>query len=167
MFDLLADPDKGSYIWYLFSFVIFAGLAWKLGSKAIANKLDQRIEGIRKDIETAENLRVEAQELLAQYQRKHRDAMKDAERIIADARKNAKESIKQAEKELDETIKLRETQLQGRLKRMEESAIHEIKAYAADLAMKAATEIITEKLDKKTAEKLVDQSIKDVASNLH
>ena len=51
--------------WVLISFVIFAIGFWKLGLKQMLGKLDRRIEEIRKEIETAESLRVEAQELLA------------------------------------------------------------------------------------------------------
>ncbi len=154
-------------VWYLFSFIAFIALVWKLGKDAILQKLDGRILEIKKEIETAENLRIEAQELLAQYQRKHRDAMKDAEQIIDDAKASAKESTKHAEAELAKTVERREKQLADRLERMQASAVQEIQAYAADLAMNAATEIITEKLDKKTSENLLQQSIKDVAKQIH
>ena len=63
--------------WVLISFVIFAIGFWKFGLKLLLGKLDGRIEDIRKEIETAESLRVEAQELLAQYQRKQRDAARE------------------------------------------------------------------------------------------
>ena len=156
-----------THTWFAISFVIFAFIVWRLGKDAIIKMLDGRIETIRKEIQTAEGLRVEAQELLAQYQRKQRDAMKDAEKIIADAREQAEMHQKQAEEDLKATMSRREAQLKGRLERMEQSAIQEIQAYATDLALKAATEIITEKLDKKTSESLVEQSIKDVGKHLH
>jgi F-type H+-transporting ATPase subunit b len=165
--NILADPHSGTYVWYVISFLGFLAIMWKFGKPALLKSLDGRIETIRKEIKTAENLRIEAQELLAQYQRKHRDAIKEADKIIADAKKSSQEVVKQAEKDLAETVAQREAQLEGRIKRMEQSAIQEIQAYATDLAMKAATEIITEKLDKNTAGKLVDQSIKDVADNFH
>lgn len=160
---LLSD----TYVWYVISFGAFLVLAWKFGKPALLGALDQRIDTIRKEIKTAENLRIEAQELLAQYQRKHRDAVKEAEKITAAAKMSAQESLKKAEADLAESVALREAQLQSRIKRMEEAAIREIQNYAADLAMKAAREIISEKLDNKTTEKLVDQSIKNVAGNLH
>jgi len=163
MSDFLHDPS----IWLLFSFLIFAAIIWKMGSSAFTALLDKRIAEIKEEIETAENLRVEAQELLAQYQRKHRDAVKDAEQIILNAQRHADEIRKQAEKDLAENLERKEQQLRDRLSRAEQSAIQEIQNYAADLAIKATTEIIADKLDKKTSEKLVNDSITNISKNMH
>lgn len=163
MMDLLHDSN----VWLVFSFVIFLFVLWKFRRKAFVGLLDRRIEDIREEIATAENLRIEAQELLAQYQRKHRDAVKDSEQIIADAEKRAAEITKAAEKELADVMARREKQLEERLARMEQAAIIEIQKYAADLAIKATAEIISDQLDKKSNDKLVDQSIKDLSENIH
>ena len=42
--------------------------------------------------------------------------------------------------------------------------VNEIKAKTAQLAAQAARQIITEKLDEKTALKLVDQSVEQIAA---
>ena len=161
--DLLHD----SSIWLLVSFLIFAGIVFKFGKGALLSMLDARIESIREEIKTAENLRVEAQEMLAQYQRKHKDAVKDAEDILAKSKQQADEIKKKAEKDLDDTIARREKQLQERLERMKQNAKDEILEYASNLAIAATSEIIADKLDKKANEKLVDQAIKDIDKNIH
>ncbi|MEZ5918804.1 MAG: hypothetical protein R3D66_02415 [Alphaproteobacteria bacterium] len=163
MTELLHD----SHIWLLASFGVFLAIAWKVGKPAVLQQLDTRIAAIRDEISRAENLRVEAQELLAQYQRKHRDALQESERIIETARQHAQEIRTKAEADLEETMTRREAQLSERLKRMEQNAIDDIQAYAADLAIKATGEIIAGKLDKKANEKLVDQAIKDIGVNIH
>lgn len=152
--------------WVLISFVLFAVGFWKFGLKLLIGKLDGRIDDIRKEIETAESLRVEAQELLAQYQRKQRDAAREAETILAAAEKHAAEIQKQAESELNEMIARKEAQLKDRLKRMEDAAMQEIKAYAAELSVKATAEIIAKQMDQATNDRLIDQSIKSIASQL-
>ncbi|MFN3827481.1 MAG: hypothetical protein ACK4NR_07635 [Micavibrio sp.] len=153
--------------WVLVSFVIFAIGFWKLGLKQMTGKLDRRIDEIRKEIETAESLRIEAQELLAQYQRKQRDAAHEAETIIETARKHAAEIQKQAEADLAEVLSRKEAQLKDRLKRMEDMALMEIKSYAAELSVKATAEIIAKQIDARTSERLVDQSIKAVAGQFN
>lgn len=154
-------------IWVLISFVTFLILAFRLGKDSVLNALDGRIEKIREELKTAENLHIEAQELMAQYQRKHRDAMQDADKIVNAAKDQAKQIKKQADTDLKQSMERREDQLSARLKRIEENAVQEIQSYAADLAMNAATQIITDKLDKKTSEKLVDNSIKNLSENIH
>ncbi|WP_435641710.1 F0F1 ATP synthase subunit B family protein [Micavibrio aeruginosavorus] len=153
--------------WVLLSFALFVGLAFKAGKAALFAKLDGRIAQIRTDIETAETLRVEAQELLAQYQRKQRDAQNEAEAIIANSRNHATEIRKTAEAELNEMIDRKEKQLADRLKRMEDSAKAEIRAYASELAVKATAEIIANRLDDAGNAKLIDQAIRTLPSNMN
>lgn len=158
---------QDSNIWYVFSFVIFAGIIFKFGVPAFNSLLDGRIEQIKQDLAEAENLRVEAQEMLAQYQRKHRDAVQESEKIIDTAKKSAQQFKENAEAELDETMKRREAQLEDRLERMKQNAINEIQAHAADLAIDATKQIIIEKLDKKANEALVDEAIDNIESSIH
>ncbi|MGB0719640.1 MAG: hypothetical protein ACPGRX_04150 [Bdellovibrionales bacterium] len=156
-----------THVWYLISFIMFAGIVYKFGKPVLLDFIDARIEAIREEIQKAENLRVEAQELLAQYQRKHRDAVKEAEGIIANAQKHAEEIRRKAEADLDETLARREKQLQDRLERLKANAIDDIQRHTASLAIEATAEIIAEKLDKAANQSLVEQSIANVSQKLH
>ena len=160
--DILLDSN----LWLVVSFAMFAFIVLKYGGPLLIRVLDNHITTIREEIETAENLRVEAQSLLAQYKRKQKDAVKEAEGIIANAEKQADEIRKQADKDLDENIKRREKQLKDRLQRMEDAAKEEIRQYAAGLAISATSEIISKTLDKKANQNLVDDSIKNVNKSL-
>lgn len=162
MAHLFADTG----IWVLLSFVIFAVFAFRMGKDKFLAKLDGRIAEIRTDIQMAETLRAEAQDLLAQYQAKQRDAAQEAKSIVTAAQNAADEINKQAQADLDEMMVRKEAQLAERLKRMEEAAKAEIQAYAAELAVKATAEIIASQLDAETNSRLVDATIKSVPGNL-
>ena len=164
MLELLAH-DTG--IWVAISFVIFALLAYKLGAKSVVAKLDGRINEVKTEIETAERLRVEAQELLAQYQRKQRDTEKEAKSMIADAKKQAKTLKKNAESDLKELMERREEQLAARIGRIEENAIADIRNQAAELAVAVTTEAIVQTLDTKEGAKLADSSIASIAKQIN
>ncbi len=155
-----------SAIWLLFSFIIFAYIVVKYGKDALLGMIDSRIAHIKKDLQSAENLRIEAQELLAQYQRKHRDALKESEKIIANAEKHAAEIRKNEEMVFAESLDRREKQLKERIEHMGMAAIDEIRAHAANLAINATGRIIAERMDNKIGEKLIDQSITSTAKNL-
>ena len=157
---------QDTHIWYLFSFLIFCAIAYKMGRHHVINKLDTHIATVRSELEQAENLRVEAQELLAQYQRKQRDALKDADEIIENAKKHADEIRKNAEKDIDQQMARKNAQLEQRLKRMEQNAIDEMQHYASELAINATREIITHNLDETARKKLISNSIENVANRI-
>lgn len=163
----MASDFDPTMLWLSGSFIVFAFLVYRMGKGAFLKALDSRIAEIREEIETAENLRIEAQEFLAQYQRKHRDSLEDAKKIITDAEARAEEITKQADKDLKEIFVRREKQLQDRLYMIEQTAIAEIQKRTADLAIRATSELIAKEMDKKTKEKLVEKAIKDISGNLH
>lgn len=154
-------------LWVAVSFAIFCLLAIKFGGKAITGALDKKIAEIKSEIETAERLKKEAQDLLLEFQTKQRDAEATALQIIEQAKASALAVQKAAEAELSESMERREAQLQERLKRIEEKAIADIQNHAADLAMKATTEIVTKSLDEKAGKTLLDQAIGSVSKYLN
>lgn len=163
MFDLTHDTS----LWVGISFVIFVFIAYKVGRKSVVGAIDSKIEEVKSEIETAERLSVEAQELLAQYQRKQRDAEKEAKEILKKAQAQAKTLSKNAAAELEELMERREAQLTERLRRLEENAISDIKNHAADLAVAATTEMIIQTLDEKTNASLNEDTIKTLSKHLN
>lgn len=164
---MIIDLLQNSGVWVLISFTIFSVFAFRAGKSVVLGKLDGRIEEIRREIESAESLRVEAQELLAQYQRRQRDTAREAETILANARAHADEIRKQAEKDMAEELQRRENQAADRLKRMEDAALAEIRGYAAELTVKATAELIASRMDEKSNARLIEQSIKTISGQIN
>ena len=77
----LQDPA----FWAAAAFVIFIAATAKPISRLLTAGLDKRADKIRSDLEEAEKLREEAQDLLASYQRKQRDALAEADKVAAKA----------------------------------------------------------------------------------
>ena len=154
MNELLHDTN----FWVALSFILFCLVAFKMGYGKIISGLDGRIEDIRKEIEEAEALRVEAQELLAQYRRKQKDAMREAEEIIQHAETHAQTIREKAEQDLQDLMARREKQLQERLQRIEDSAVQDVKNYAAELSVDTARDLIYSGMDKKAQTALVEKT---------
>ncbi|MEM6781769.1 MAG: hypothetical protein AAF569_07895 [Pseudomonadota bacterium] len=163
----MSDILNDSNVWVAISFVIFGFIVYKFAGKFIVGALDKKIEEIRREIDEAENLRVEAQELLAQYQRKQRDAEKEAKSIIKNAEEHAEKIRVKAEADLAEAMARKEEQLTERLKRIEDNAIADIQNHAAELAVNATTQIIEETLSKDVDQALKDKTISSVSQNLN
>jgi F-type H+-transporting ATPase subunit b len=151
--------------WILISTILFVVFALKKGRAPIVKILDERTERIRKELDDAERLRVEAQEVLAEYQKKHRDAMKTADEIIEAASERAAQIEKDAMAKMEEDMARKENQLIERISRAETAAVQEIRNKAADIATSTIVSILSKELDKKD-ESLIDDAIKALPEKL-
>ncbi len=158
---LLADSN----FWVLLAAIGFAAIVWKKGRKPILDMLDSRTARIRAELEEAERLRNEAQDLLSETQKKHRDALQTAQKILDNAQKNAAALEVDAQRKLEESLKRREEQLLDRIQRAEIAAVQELRAQAADIATRAA-EIMLEEALAKRGGKLVDEAIDELPQRL-
>ena len=144
------------------AFVIFVVLvAWK-GTKKLTAGLDQRADAIRKQLDETQNLREEAQAALASYQRQQRDALAEADEIVAQAKMDAERLKVEAEAVLTATIKRREEQAVERIAQAEATAIKDVRDQAIELAIGVATKIITEKMTKTVQNELVKDASEDL-----
>ena len=104
---LAAQPGEPTFYAFLAFIAFFAILAYFGVHKTIAKTLDERADAIKSELEEAKRLREEAQEMLASYQRKQREAEAEAEAIVAQAKTEAKALKAEARKDppLDSTGK--------------------------------------------------------------
>ena len=109
----------------------------------------------------------EAQALLAEYQRKQRDAMREAEEIISSAKSLAQRQIKEAGVKLEENLARREKASLEKIAQAEAQALAEVRREAVDVATQAASRIIRSQIDGARGAALIDQAIADVEKKLH
>ena len=161
---MLATPE----FWVLVSFVLFIGLLVYLGvpGKAAA-ALDARAALIAKELDEARKLREEAQTLLAEYERKRRDAEKEAQAIIAQAEVEAEAYAGETRRKFAEMIERRSRLAEDKIAQAEAQALKEVRAAAAELAIAAATRMIAEEVKGAKASELVDDSIAALRDRLH
>lgn len=154
--------------WVLISFSLFVGAMLYFGVPAlITAALDKRADDIKNELDEARALREEAQQVLASYQRKQRDAEKEAEAIIEQAQAEAERLAIETQTAVTEQVARRTQQAEEKIGRAEAQALEEVRAIAADVAVSAARQIIEEKLDGAKAAQLIDKSIAEVKDKLH
>lgn len=159
----LATPD----FWVAIGFIIFVLLIIKPVTKAITAALDSRAEKIRTTLDDAANLREEAQKMLAEYQRKQREAAREIEEIVSSARAEAERLTADARTALEESLKRREQLGREKIAQAEADAVADVRNFAVDIAIDATREILTEKMDDKAANDLLEDAIKDLPQRLH
>ena len=155
--------DEGA--WVALGFAIFVILVWKKAGAALREMLDARSDKIRTELEEAEALRKEAKAQLDSFKGLKKEAEEEAKNIIANANLAAKRIRENAAAKAEENIARREAQAAEKIKASEAAMVGEIKAKTAHLASQAARQIITDKLDEKTALQLIDQSVEQIAAH--
>ena len=164
---MLTNPHDPLF-WVLVAFLIFVGALLYYGVPAMVGKmLDERADGIRRELDEARKLREQAQALLADYQRKSREAENEAKSIIDQAKREAEAMASETKKTLAESIERRSKQAEEKIARAEAQAISEVRATAVNTALAAAEKMLKARVPGQVGDNLIDQSIKDLKGKLN
>jgi F-type H+-transporting ATPase subunit b len=147
--------------------VLFVVLTARIAYRVVTVALDDRADRIKNQIDEAMRLAAEAQELLASYERKQREAAEEAESIVEHARHEAARLGEHAAQELERSLARRRQQALDRIAQAEASAIAYVRDHAIEVAMNATERLLAEKIKGKSADDLIDAAIKELPENLH
>lgn len=154
--------------WALVSLIIFLGIvAYFKVPGMMAKSLDERADRIRNELDEARRLREEAQQLLAEYQRKRKDAEKEAGELIAAAEHEAEGLVADARQKTEEYVERRTAMAEQKIALAEAEAINEVRQSAVDIAVAAAQTLIAEKADEKTVGAMFKDSVKELKEKLN
>ncbi|MBN9247294.1 F0F1 ATP synthase subunit B [Hyphomicrobium sp.] len=161
------DPNDPLF-WVALSFVVFVAVVLYYRVPAIVTKsLDDRADAIRRELDEARKLREEAQALLADYQRKAREAENEAKSIIEQAKREAEALASDSRKALVESLERRSKIAEEKIARAETQALSEVRSTAVETAIAAAHEILKTRAGGATGESLVASSISDLRGKLN
>ena len=148
----------------LILFAIFAFVMAKLAWNPLLAMIEEREKGVRDSVEGAQRASAEAQALLAQHQELLREGGRQREEIvkraIADAEQLRADLSNQARAEAEDIVRKAREQI-DREKRL---AIQELRGQVADLAVEAASRIVTSSLTPDAQRKLVSEFIDKLPS---
>jgi F-type H+-transporting ATPase subunit b len=154
--------------WALVGLVVFFGIIIYLKVPAmIGGTLDKRAATIRDELEQARRLREEAQALLAEYQRKAREAASEAEEIIDQAKREADALGAEARKRMEDYVASRTRMAEQKIAQAEHQAVQEVKALSADISIAAAQAILSAKVKGDAGAALVSRAIDDLRGKLN
>jgi len=155
-------------IWVAVGFVAFVGVViyYKVPGM-VAGMLDKRSAEIKAKLEEAQQLRDEARELYAEYERKLQDAAKEASDIVAQAQADAKVMADEARAAMEASLDRRAKLAKEKIEQARIAAEREVRRAAVDVASKAAERLIAQSLDASRSSALVDRAIKDLQGKLN
>ena len=159
----MLEPLQETENWVALGFLLFLGLLAYLGvhRKLIAS-LDQRQARIKGELDEARRLREEAQALLAEFERKGREAEGEAAAIIASAKAEAERLAAEAKTRMEDFVARRTKMAEAKITQAEAQALADVRSAAADAAVAAAEKILAAAAKGKVAETLLTQGIEDV-----
>jgi F-type H+-transporting ATPase subunit b len=154
--------------WVALGFFCFLALLVYLGvHRKVFDSLDARRARIKSELDDARRLREEAQALLAEFERKGRDAEKEAEAIIASAKVEAERLATEAKARIEDFVARRTKMAEQKIVQAEAQALADVKSAAADAAVAAAERILSVSAKGKVAEDLLARGIEDVKSKFN
>jgi F-type H+-transporting ATPase subunit b len=158
----LISPNVGLMIWTLLLFGISMYVLWKLAFPRISEALDRRQHAIEDSIDHAERVRSEADEILAEYRERLKEARQQADEIVARAR----QAGEMHEREAAEEAKDKREQLMEQTRRDIEletrRAIQEIRSEVADLTVLATEKVTRKTLTEDDQRRLVQDALSEL-----
>jgi len=154
--------------WVAIAFVIFIGLLLYVGvHRKVIEALDHRSARIKSELDEARKLRDEAAALLAEYQKKQRQAEQEAAAIVTEAKAEAERVAAESHAKVEEFVARRTKLAETKISQAEAQALADVRAAAAEAAVTAAEKILRETTKGQLADDLVARGIQDVKAKLN
>ena len=163
---LIEEFSVGLFFWQTVLFLALLFLLRKYAWKPILNAVNEREEGIKKALESAENAKREMENLQADNQKLLNEARAERETMLKEARDIKNKMIEEAKDDAKQEASKMITQAQASIQSEKKAAIAELKSQVADLSIEIAEKVMREELSNKDKQvKLVESMLGEAKLN--
>ena len=153
--------------WVAVSFFIFLGcLIYLKVPQKINNSLSDQIFKIQKELGEAEKLKIEAKNLLSNYENKIDKSKKETQEIINLAKKDSEKTILEKTEKFHQIMENKKKNAEQKITQIKESALRDIKNTSIKISMLAVEHLIKNSIDKNKLEKLYTKSLEQTKTSL-
>lgn len=139
--------------WVAISFFVFLiALAYLKVPQKINTSLSNQIKEIGKELGEAENIRLEAKNLLIDYENKIDKSKKETKAIIDLAKKNSEENVLQKTEKFHQLMEDKKRNAEKKIVQMKEDALKEIKKISIKISIESVENILKNSIDKQKIE---------------
>ena len=157
-------PEMKEVIWFTLAFIILFFLMKRFALPPVQKAMQDRTEKIRTNLEEAEGVRNEAQEVLDRYKRQLAEAKDESNRIIEEARETAdnlrQDLMERAEREVEELRQRSRDEIAAAQQR----ATSELQSRIGAMAIELAERVVQESLDRDANMRLIERYIEEVGA---
>ena len=163
---LISDFSFGLFIWQTIIFVGLIFLLKKFAWKPILDAVNEREEGIKNALLSADNARKEMQNLQADNQRILQEARLERDAMLKEAREMKEKMISDSKNEAQvQGLKMIE-QAKAAIESEKNAAMAELRAQVSTLSISIAEKLLQEELSNKASQvKLVEKMLGDAKLN--
>jgi len=163
---LLGEFSIGLFFWQTVLFLALLFLLRKFAWKPILNAVNDREEGIKNALDSAEKAKLEMQNLQADNQKLLKEARAEREEMLKEAREIKNKMIDDAKEEAREEAGKLVAQAQASIQTEKKAAIAELKSQVANLSIEIAEKVVREELSNKDKQvKLVESMLGEATLN--
>ena len=159
----MTDPT----FWVALGFIVLFVFIWKPLTKGISGGLDKRALDIKRTLDEARQLADEAQRILAENQKKNREAAREIDRMVERAREDAERIVADARAKLETSLARREQLAREKIALAEAEAARQVRDVAVEVAVATTRALIAARLDKTAGDRLIDSAIGEIPQRLH
>ena len=146
--------------WVAISFFIFFGvLIYLKVPQKINNSLNDQISEIKKELDEAEKLKVEAKNLLSDYEDKIDKSKKEVQEIINLAKKDSEKTILERTEKFHQTMESKKKNVEQKIAQMRKNALRDIKNISVKISVEAVEHLIKNSIDKNKLENFYTKSL--------
>ena len=163
---LINDFSFGLFIWQIVIFVGLILLLKKFAWKPILDAVNEREEGIKNALESAENAKKEMQDLQADNQRILQEARLERDSMLKEAREMKEKIVADAKNEAQAQGQKMIEQAKTAIESEKNAAMNELKLQVSTLSLSIAEKLLKDELSNKEAQaKLIENMLGDVKLN--
>tara|TARA_Y100000590_G_scaffold338282_1_gene385473 strand:- start:3105 stop:3602 length:498 start_codon:yes stop_codon:yes gene_type:complete len=153
--------------WVAISFFIFLGcLIYLKVPQKINSSLTNQIDEIKKEIDEAEKLKIEAKNLLSDYENKIDKSKKETKEIINLAKKDSDKTILEKTQNFHQLMEERKKNIEQKIAQMKTDALKDIKNTSIKISIEAVEHLIKNSIDKKKLDKLYTNGLEQTKEAL-
>lgn len=162
----LITPGFGLVFWTVVTFLCLLLVLRKFAWKPILGAVEEREEGIKEALASAEKARLEMQNLTADNERILKEARAERETLLKEAREIKTKLIADAKDEAQEQANKMIEQAQTAIQSEKKAAMAELKSHVAGLAVDIAEKVVREELSNRDKQlKLVEDMLEEATLN--
>jgi F-type H+-transporting ATPase subunit b len=158
----LITPNVGLTIWTLVVFGISLYILSKYAFPRITKALDDRRERIANALDAADRTRREAEQLLAEYRERLKEARGQSEEIVQRARQTAQSHEQEAKERGREMVAEASLRAQREIETATKRALDDLRREVAELTIMATEKVTRKTLDDDDQRRLVEEALAEL-----